>query len=483
MGIISDYYKNNDVRARIMEFIGGAPEDAACQYLVAHDTSIKDNFRPRPTETLWACLDAELDVERSLWDKRALIIDLDVEYVNFDFPFEPYLDPGRTFQLQQPVENVIRTLLLEFGIVPLHLMSGRGHHFTWRVERDSPAFEQMAKFATVPDFLETFYAKPHPPHGRPVDPDLMRAFSGLGMVMEYIAHLIKERAAPLSVLPVELTAVTVGPVQRGREMISVDISEYGDPLNMRSIRIPYSVYWKPWQQRSIYVEDFLRRMPPLFLLPRDEMGLAESLESMRRPQAAALLAGRASARIPEQSQGTRDLVAAYRQSELAAFHEWFYSEEHEPPGRWAATYDQLEYHTLPPCVQYVLRHPNAYLLMPAGLALVTRVLLAQGWHPRHIAGFIRSIYERDHGWGLKWYEYNAGMRADFYTRVFSGLFYTGRDDLLDFNCQSMREKNFCFRPNPGCNLAWHRDALLERREHERLGDWPFHGVLQSDTHR
>jgi len=482
MGIISDYYRNSDVRARIMEFIGGPPDDAACEYLVAHDTSIKDNFRPRPTETLWACLDAELDVERSLWDKRSLIIDLDVEYVNFDFPFEPYLDPARTFELQEPVETAIRELLLEFGIVPLHLMSGRGHHFTWRIDRGSPVYTEMAAIGMVPDFLESFYAKPHPPHGRPVAHDLMYAFAGLGVVMEYFAHLIKECAAPQSRVPVELTAVTVGPVQRGREMISIDISEYGDPLNMRSIRIPYSVYWKPWQQRSVYVEDILRRLPPLFLLPRDEMGIIESLDSMRLPDAAARLAGRASARIPEQSEGTRNLLAAYRQSELAAFHEWFYSEEHEPPHRWPATYDLLDRRMLPPCVQYVLEHPNAYLLMPAGLALVTRVLLAQGWHPRHIAGFIRSIYERDHGWGLKWYEYSAGMRADFYTRVFSGLFYAGPDDLLDFNCQSVREKDFCFRPNPGCNLAGYRDALLERREHERLGHWPVHGMLQPNSH-
>ena len=39
-------------------------------------------------------------------------------------------------------------------------------------------------------------------------------------------------------IPVELTAVEVGPSKHGREMISIDISEYGDPLYSRAVRYP-----------------------------------------------------------------------------------------------------------------------------------------------------------------------------------------------------------------------------------------------------
>ena len=51
--------------------------------------------------------------------------------------------------------------------------------------------------------------------------------------MEFLAHRVKQIAAPLMKVPVELTAVEVGPSEHGREMISIDISEYGDPLFSR----------------------------------------------------------------------------------------------------------------------------------------------------------------------------------------------------------------------------------------------------------
>ena len=33
-------------------------------------------------------------------------------------------------------------------------------------------------------------------------------------------------------------------------MIAVDITEYADPLCSRVMRVPFSVYLKPWQQRA-----------------------------------------------------------------------------------------------------------------------------------------------------------------------------------------------------------------------------------------
>ncbi|MBI2435849.1 MAG: hypothetical protein HYV26_23585, partial [Candidatus Hydrogenedentes bacterium] len=119
---------------------------------------------------------------------------------------------------------------------------------------------------------------------------------------------------------------------------------------------------------------------------------------------------------------------------------------------------------------------------PAGIAQVVRGLLALGWHPRHIAGLIRSKYERDFGWGTRWYKENAGIRADFYTRVFAGLVYTGRDELVDFNCQSVAERGFCLRPDPACNLVGFRESILERRKHERLASGPLNRLFLPGEH-
>jgi hypothetical protein len=88
--------------------------------------------------------------------------------------------------------------------------------------------------------------------------------------------------------------------------------------------------------------------------------------------------------------------------------------------------------------------------------------MALGWHPRHIAGLIRSKYERDYGWLAEWLIYDAATRADFYTRLFAGLIEVGRDELVDFNCLSTKEKGWCFTPVAWCDLERFRKALLQR---------------------
>ena len=483
MNFIRDYYSHADVRTRMVEFLGGASLDrATCMFISGDTTSPEENFMPRHPRELWKCLDHGFDVSRSLWDRDSLIADIDIEYVNFDFPAEPYLDPERTFDLQQPVEEAVERVLLEWGVCPLHLISGRGHHFLWKIRRDSRAFSRLGEFGPVPDFMTGFYDKPHRPSGAHVELDLAAAFGGLGMVIEYLAGRVREMAAPYSRVPIELTAVEVGPVDRGREIISIDVSEYGDPLNTRSVRIPFSVYMKPWHQRWLIGEDFVNRLPYMFLIPRHEMDIRESILTMRSAAKTIRLAGRASVDIPDGSAAMDRVIDTYLASFVAEYHQWFYSQEHDPPELWPQTYDQAPLDTMPPCVRHLLVHPNDLLVKPAGIQQVVRVLLAAGWHPRHIAGLIRSKYERDYGWGYRWYEFSAGQRADFYVRLFGGLIFAGQDDLLDFNCQSTKEKQFCFWFGHCCNLEQYRDLLLQRREDERLAGRVLDGLFLRDEH-
>jgi hypothetical protein len=177
------------------------------------------------------------------------------------------------------------------------------------------------------------------------------------------------------------------------------------------------------------------------------------------------LAHRACVRIPEQSEGTTRLLESYLGSGLRHFHEFFYSARHDPKERWPETYARTPMSTLPPCARAVLEWPNDLLLKPAGVQLITRSLLAAGWHPRHIAGLIRSKFEDpSFGWGNKWDDYEPATRADFYTSVFAGLHATGLDRLVDFNCTSAQEKGFCFPPpGAGCSLEPSRQILLSRQ--------------------
>ncbi len=428
---IREYYQTPDVRARMVEVLGGSRlEDATCYYIGRCYDSIRPGFNMRRPGELDLFLDNEWDVARSLWDRQALFADLDIEYVNFDFPAEPFLDYRRTFTLQEPVIDAAGRILAEVGIQPLYALSGRGYHVIWKVRPGSPAFESLIEMGRVPSALERMYATPQPPDGVPVDPQMGRAFAGLGLLMEYFSHRMLAESQALCRIPILLEAIDMGPQERGREILELDISEYGDPLHTRAVRMPFSIYLKPWQHPDILTPEIEPRVPVMVMVPMNGADAEQVAPVMRDIGKAAAWASQVSCRVPDGSAGTEGLIAQYRDSELRRFHDWFYSAEPEPPERWSATYDRMSFEGLPPVVRYALENPNEALLKPDFVRPLIAVLLEQGWHPRHIAGLIRSKYERDFGWLNQWFVYDAGTRADFHVRVLGGMMELGRDPIL-----------------------------------------------------
>ena len=97
MDLVS-YYKDRNIRARIIEFLGGKSLDSAtCMFIAQCDAEDERGWDMRSPQELEYFLSRGLDISRSLWDRNSLIVHLDIEYVNFDFPAEPYLDPQRAF--------------------------------------------------------------------------------------------------------------------------------------------------------------------------------------------------------------------------------------------------------------------------------------------------------------------------------------------------------------------------------------------------
>ena len=481
-GSAAQYYRSAAVRARIREFLGaGSLGKTTCRYLVKGETTTLRLHEHHPVGALDLLLDEGAEIARSLWDAQSLIADFDIEYVNFDRPEEAFLNPERAFGLQVPVQKTIESLLASYGIAPLHLLSGRGHHFVWRIAQDSPAFLSLQKLGHGSLSLWNAIADHPAPDGAIASTDLARAFAGLGQVMEFLAHRVKGIAARASEIPVELTAIEVGPSARGREMVSLDISEYGDPLTVRLLRVPFSVYFKPWQQRGAIADEVLSEMRPLFIIPPGGRTLPEALPIMRSPGLTADLAATARTEIPDGSGAMEHLIADYEASSLRQFHDDFYAQEQEPPERWPATYDRVPLEAWPACGRLILEQPNDLLLRPSCIQRVVRVLLALGWHPRQIAGLIRSKYERDFGW-TQFTGCDPATRADFYVRVFAGLFATGHDDLIDFNCTSAQEQGLCFFHNCNDNLLRFKEAALFRRAHDKLAHRPFNRLLLPTEH-
>jgi hypothetical protein len=298
--------------------------------------------------------------------------------------------------------------------------------------------------------------------------------------MEFLAHQIKETASGSSQIPVEITAVEVGPGERGREMISLDISEYGDPLYMRVVRAPFSRYLKPIQQRSSIGAEIVHHLPWIFEIP--SVGdLSRNLATMRDIYRVIALASETSVRIPDQSAASIDLIKRYQSSFLTRFHEFFCSREFPIQSKLPAYGDQTLYAHLPPCIRYILEHPNDLLLKPAGVRRLTISMLALGWHPSQIADLIRTKFEEDHHWKDIFSGYDTKFRADFYTRLFAGLVWLKLDSAIDFSCWSSQKQGWCFRQS--CNDALERfqQSLIDRRFYGRLANRPFHRLFFSKT--
>ena len=138
--------------------------------------------------------------------------------------------------------------------------------------------------------------------------------------------------------------------------------------------------------------------------------------------------------IPESSDGVERVIASYKRSDLFKFHNDFDRTQHDSPNRWSETYDK--YHSQDQRAEQILMNPAPALLKPNNIQYLTRRLMAEGWHPKHIAGLIRSKYERDYGWGKKeggnfnFHKYDACAHANKWVRFYGGLISTGLDSRI-----------------------------------------------------
>jgi hypothetical protein len=468
------YYSNHFVRSRIEEFFGfrkGSDKYPSSIFITIGDRD-KARYLNRLCRQNLPIIDNDLvEISRSMWDRESLIADLDIEYVNFDFPAEPFLHPERTFSLQEPVCRAVEKIFAQFALDPLHLLSGRGHHFVWQIPRKSTVFEHLAQMGR-PFYARTGCFSSGAASGQvEAGRDLASAFCGLGLLMEFLAHEIKAAASSASSVPVELTAIEVRPGARGREMISLDISEYGDPLYTRAVRAPFSRYLKPFQQRSSLGGETVDRLPWIFEIPM--VGdIQSSIAAMRNLECVLVLARETCTRIPDRSAALAAIIQRYQESPLAKFHQFFCSQEPS-----TSSVDRKLSDELPQCVRYIIEHPNDLLLKPAGVRRLTIALLALGWHPSRIAGLIYAKFKEDHNWNNIFSSCDPRFRADFYTRLFAGLVWLNLDDASDFNCRSSEEQGWCFRQSCDRTLERYGQSLINRRRYVRLADRPFHRLF------
>ena len=415
---LASFYQSPLVRERILEYCGAvsaSPSKPTAWGIAGFGgrrrLSEQDGGPvPCSKDSLTRLMADGADIARSMGDDRGNLMVLDVDYVNPADPAAPYRDPETVFERIEPVYRALRALFSEYGLRPLALITGQGYHFVLRIASSSPLHRAVGNIGHVGYPLRTKYESRR--RWRREMPRFGRTHDGIGRLLESVCHRAIGRLRGVTDVPVKLADVKIG----GEPFVCLDLSAYGDPLYERYVRCAFSGNQKAAMSGS-HGGDGLS-----ICLPRGRCGFPTLLEARRDPVRAAAMAQRSRARIPVASQrGLSNWIDDYRESELASFHRFFDEGWHDEPESWHTTYDRLRLETLPPAVHNPLAEPNPALLKPENMrAIALYFWREEGWHPRAVAGLLRSKFERDFGWGDYWFRYDAAQRADFYVRVLCG---------------------------------------------------------------
>jgi hypothetical protein len=452
-----EYYRREEIRARMLDGCGAGPDTPpSAAYVVglgAGDGPVTswEHVEPRPLAQIGALWDVGADISRSLWDASHLIFTLELDYQNVDQPWEPFLRPAEVFFKLEPTYRASMRTFRAFGLPVRTTVTGRGYQFAGQIRLDHALVDSLAALAPTPAWFAGVEGRRPRGVTTPLTVRQASAWAGLGLLIEYIAHRILAAASPEGQLPVVLNGTPVGTGVVGRECVSIDFTHVGDPLDVRHIRLPFSTYQSHRLRPDIF-GPLAAAQPPLAAVPRSGTALMTLLAGGRGLAAGVRAAPRSDSAIPSITAGLEQVLTAYLESPLAAFHRDFY-DARQMNGHDAVALDD---HDLPPCVATALAWPNDLLLRPEYIQHLVRVLMARGQRPAEIAAVVLSAYDADHGWGYRWSRLDARTRAEFDVRVFAGMIATRLDTLVDFNCVSAQEKGIC--PRDGCSFDLRRDC-------------------------
>ena len=489
-----EFYRQEAVVQRILEYCGVSIEDAA-QFHLEADSSLQSSKslerlarkatveylsgwlggkKPtsrKPGQTGWF-FDQGYDVFRSVWDKQNITFLLDLEYVSHRFPAEAYLNQERVFGLLEPVYQCLWDIFREKGMKPLTLVTGQGYHFVFDVNSYDRPYWQKEKQVTdivrklehigyLEDTLQGKYEHPVPgkKRDRVVEKELGRVFDASGKILEFVVHKALKRLPQYGVkIPITIGDLVTGNAMQ--ETISLDLSTYTSPLHLRVMRTAFSTHQKHHNPKKMTGAEHI---PVQIAIPRHTpcngsiLSLREVFKNRRHFEHSANYAKAITLNIPEEGAGVNQLCEEFVGSPLHLFHQDYDTTKTDNPERWPSTYDRFDLRSVPPCVAKMLTDPNPALLQPTQIQTLVRVLTGkQWWHPKHVAGLIRSKYERDFQWDYRFDKHDAAHHANTWVRFYAGLLATGLDERVDQNCISHQEKELCTQSGCGYNLGNYR---------------------------
>lgn len=372
--------------------------------------------------------DPPLELSQSLWQNKRVLFFFDIEYFNNYDQGVVLLDQKAILDTVEPVYSLVREILLSFGIDHMATLSGRGYNFISSVPDNSPLYSELVKVGgkREPTLIKKQKGSAFK-RRRSVPVDAELSFKGALRLVLFLAGLIfmEARKTP-DLLPVEMSDI-------GREGISLDLTMLTRSVDTSSCAVAGSPYIKFHFQKGVAPKIVYNTPIPIRLIrargERENFSDVDSLIKVRNNYHRALdHFSDQTGHIPDGSSGIARLLDCYKKSPMAYFHNLMDSEEHEPYENWPKTYrnyDEI-------CEQFphltdIIYNPNPALLSPYYLNRLINDFMDEGWHPKHVGGFIRSVYEDGllGSWGNRFYKYDAGKWANGWVEILGGQRYFG----------------------------------------------------------
>lgn len=357
------------------------------------------------------------DLEYSHSDKRALYSPQEFNGIPFhDYVFLNYLEP------------IISSIEFTFGDECITDTTWSGYHILTQLERNSPVYNKLLELGSEknrfgsPKCLEyklmqlsSIKDYQDPKREKPIAVNDLIVYEQYGRVLEYLSHEIMRAFhfdKPISICDAK------------EDCISLDLSQYADPLFMRIIRTPFSSWDKHNMQepiKSIVGEpkpfldvvrkwrDFENRnMLHLFYLAKDYESAIEYSKKF-------------DGIIPAAGNNVLRLVETYANSKLFKMHRDFDNAERDVS---SDKYRSMENNPqLSEDFKRMFVRPNDELLKPSNLKKLSEHLIEDGWHPKHIAGLIAAFYTHPNkDWKGFWNKYTPETKANFWARIYTSLY-------------------------------------------------------------
>jgi len=358
--------------------------------------------------------------------KRVLFY-FDIEYYNNEDSTIALLNQQGIFDAIEPIYRLVRESLLELGIEHLAVLTGRGYNFVAAIPSESEVFQRLLEVGhgvepTVADRQQ----RPAFKRRKRVPWQAEQAFKGSLRLVLFFAGLIINKARRLiRPMPVEMSDI-------GPEGISFDITMLTRSVDTSACAIPVTPYLKLHYQKALDSR-VVNNTPILVRLirARNEHENFPDLHKMivvrnDYDQALKHFEGQ-TGYIPDGSCGINRLIDLYWQSPLAGFHQIMDSEEHHPYWDWWKMYrDYEKFISHFPHLGWLIHNPNPALLQPDSLNMLVNDLLDAGWHPKHIGGFIRALYEDYRiDWNNRFKKYDAAKWANGWVEILGAQRYFG----------------------------------------------------------